>query len=259
MSAAPPPALAPRRAGLLRGTWVVLRRELGAYFDSSIAYAYLIAALVLLTTLYMNEFFLTGRLDMTPLFETLVPLSVFLLPAVTMRLWAEDRKARTFELYVTLPLRAGQLVAGKYLAALALYGLFLAGTLPVVAMLEALGDPDLGLIASGYLGALLQGALLLAIGSLLSALTADQIVAFVAGVAVGFGVVFSGDPRVVAVLDVSAPELGLGSWLAGTLSSLPRHEALVGGLVELSSVTWFLGLTAACLWVEALVVDRLRS
>lgn len=259
MSAGTGPALAPRRASAVRGTMVVARRELGAYFDSSIAYAYLIAALVLLTTLYMNEFFLTGRLDMTPLFETLAPLSVFLLPAVTMRLWAEDRKARTFELYVTLPLRSGQLVLGKYLAALALYGLFLAGTLPVVVMLRALGEPDLGLIAAGYLGALLHGALLLALGSLLSALTADQIVAFVASVAVGFVVVLSGEPRVVAVLDGMAPELAPGSLIAGSLSSLPRYEALLGGLIELSSVLWFLGLSAACLWVEALAVGRLRS
>jgi ABC-2 type transport system permease protein len=238
---------------------VVARRELGAYFDSSIAYAYLIAALVLLTSLFMNEFFLTGRLDMTPLFDALAPLSVFLLPAVTMRLWAEDRKARTFELYVTLPLRAGQLVLGKYLAALALYGLFLLGTAPVVAMLVSLGDPDLGRIAAGYLGAFLHGALLLAVGSLLSALTADQIVAFVTGVAAGFVLVFSGDPRVVAVLDGMAPELGAGSRLAGSLSTLPRYDALLDGLVELSTVTWFVGLAAACLWVEALAVERLRS
>lgn len=247
------------RAGLVRGTLVVFRRELAAFFDSAIAYVYLIAALVLLGSLYMNEFFLTGRLDMTPLFDTLAPLSIFLLPAVTMRLWAEDKKSRTFELYVTLPLRAGQLVVGKYLAALTLYAIFLVGTLPIVAMLLSLGDPDLGLIASGYLGALLFGGLLLAIGTFLSSLTSDQIVAFVSSVAFGFALVFTGDPRVVAVLDGMAPALGAGTWLADSVAALPHYENFLRGLVELSSVVWFTGLTAAFLWLNTLVVARVRT
>jgi len=247
------------RAGWARGVALVCGRELGAFFDSAIAYVYLISALVLLTSLFMNEFFLTGRLDMTPLFDALGPLSIFLLPAISMRLWAEDKKSRTFELWMTLPLRPAQVVWGKYLAALALYGVFLLGTTPIVVMLAWLGDPDLGLVFSGYLGALFLGALLLACGALLSSLTGDQIVAFVASVLAGFLFVFTGHPKVVAVLDGMAPELGAGSLLAESVAALPRYEGFVRGLVELSSVVWFAGLAGVFLWLNAVVVTRVRS
>jgi ABC-2 type transport system permease protein len=247
------------RPGRLSGVGIVCGRELAAFFDSAIAYVYLISALVLLGSLFMNEFFLTGRLDMTPFFDSLAPLSIFLLPAVTMRLWAEDRKTRTFELWMTLPLSPGQIVLGKYLAALSLYSIFLLGTTPIVIMLVSLGSPDLGLILSGYLGAFALGMLFLAFGSLLSSLTGDQIVAFVASVVVGFLFLFTGHPRVVAVLDGMAPQLGPGSWLTENVAALPHYESFVRGLVELSSVVWFAGLTAVFLWLNTIVVTRVRS
>jgi ABC-2 type transport system permease protein len=252
-------AASPRHLGLARGVALVFGRELSAFFDSAIAYVYLISGLVLLSSLFMNEFFLTGRLDMTPFFDSLAPISVFLLPAVTMRLWAEDRKSRLFELWMTLPLRPGQIVLGKFAAALALYVVFLLGTTPIVLMLESLGDPDLGLVLSGYLGALLLGALFLALGSFLSSLTGDQIVAFVTSVLGGFAFVFTGHPKVVAVLDGMAPGLEPGSFLADHAAALPRYESFVRGLVELSSGVWFVGLTAAFLWLNTLVVSKVRS
>ena len=247
------------RTGWVRGVSVVFGRELGAFFDSAIAYVYLISALVLLSSLFMNEFFLTGRLDMTPFFDDLAPISVFLLPAVTMRLWAEDKKTRTFELWMTLPLRAGQVVVGKFAAALALYSLFLVGTLPIVIMLESLGDPDLGLVLSGYLGAFLLGALFLAMGLFLSGLTGDQIVAFVTSVLCGFAFVFTGHPKVVAVLDGMAPGAELGTHLAGSVAALPHYESFVRGLVQLPSLVWFVALAAAFLWLNSLVVSKVRS
>ena len=262
--AAPPPtaarpAQAPPAVGLLRGVGVVLGRELGAFFDSAIAYVYTIAALLLATSLFMNEFFLTGKLDMTPFFDLLAPLSVALLPAITMRVWAEERKHRTFELWATLPLRSGQVVVGKFLAAFALYLVFLVGTLPIVVMLEALGEPDPGLIASGYLGAALLGALLLAVGCLLSSLTSDQIVAFLLAALAGFVLIASGHPRVVAVLDGLAPELGAGRFLADHVAALPHYERFARGLVAASSLVYFVGLSAVALWLNALVVERHRS
>ena len=248
-----------RRAGWPRAVSIVFGRELSAFFDSAIAYVYLISALVLLSSLFMNEFFLTGRLDMTPFFDSLAPISIFLLPAVTMRLWAEDKKTRTFELWMTLPLRPGQVVLGKFCAALALYALFLLGTAPIVVMLESLGDPDLGLVLSGYLGAFLFGGLFLAFGTFLSGLTGDQIVAFVTSVLCGFVFVFTGHPKVIAVLDGMAPGAELGTWLADHVAALPHYESFVRGLVELPSVLWFVGLAGAFLWLNTLVVAKVRS
>lgn len=246
-------------AGYLSGVGVVLGRELGAFFDSAIAYVATIAGLLLVTSLFMNEFFLTGKLDLTPLFDLLAPLSAVLLPAITMRVWAEERKQRTFELWATLPLRSGQVVLGKYLATLVLFAVFLCGTLPIVGMLLALGRPDLGLIAAGYLGALLFGALLLAIGCLISSLTADQIVAFLLAALAGFVLIASGHPTVTAVLDGAAPRLGLGRFLADHVSALPHFERFVRGLVAGSSLVYFVGLAAVALLLNALVVTRLRT
>ncbi len=247
---------APRHAAL-RGIGVVYRRELAAVFDSSVAYVYLIGALLLCCALFMNEFFLTGRLDMAPFFDALAPISALLLPALTMRLWAEDLKTRTFELWMTLPLSAGQVVVGKYLAALSVWVVFLIGTLPIVLMLTWLGDPDLGLISSGYLGALLLGGLFLAIGLFASALSSDQVVAFVTSVTLCALLLATGHPKVVAILDGQAS--GLGRALAGTVSALPPYEELARGLVSLASLVWFGGLTATFLGLNAAMVARLRS
>ncbi|MCB9914330.1 MAG: ABC transporter permease [Planctomycetes bacterium] len=248
----PPPGPGP-----LRGVGVVLRRELGAFFDGAAAYVYLVGALLLSSSLFMNEFFLTARVDMTPFFEALFPIALFLLPGLSMRLWAEDRRTRTFELWMTLPLAPWQVVAGKYLAALGVWCVYLVGTTPIVVMLAALGAPDLGLVASGYLGALCLGALLLAVGSLASALTSDQIVAFVLAVAVGALLYASGHPRAVAVLDGQVP--GLGRLFADHVSALPRYEELVRGLVSLSTLVWFGGTSLVLLGLETALVTRLRQ
>jgi len=241
------------------GTLIVLRRELGATFGSAVAYVYTVAAILLVNSLFMNEFFLTGRLSMRPFFDALPWLSVLLLPAISMRLWSEERKQRTFELWMTLPLAPSQVVLGKFLAALGLYLVFLAGTLPIPILLEVLGDPDRGLIVSGYGGAVLLGALFLAVGGLLSALSRDQITAFIASVLAGFLFVATGHERVIAVLDGLAPRQGLGTRIADHVSALPRYEDLVRGLIELSDLLWFLGVTGVFLAATTWVVTRFRA
>ena len=108
------------------GVRLVAARELGAAFDSGIATVATVALTLLASSIFMNEFFLTGTVDMTPFFDLLPLLLAFFLPALSMRLWAEEKKSRTIELLFTLPIRPLQAVLGKYLAALGLYGLFLA-------------------------------------------------------------------------------------------------------------------------------------
>jgi len=163
-----PNALSSRESAA--AVFAIARRELAATFDSAIAYVYAIGFVVLANSIFMNAFFLAGTADMTAFFDRLPLLLAVFLPAVTMRLWAEERRQRTIELLLTLPIRPREAVAGKYVAALALYALFLAGSLPIVVMLFALGDPDGGLILGGYMGAFLLGAQLLAVGMFLSAL-----------------------------------------------------------------------------------------
>jgi ABC-2 type transport system permease protein len=243
----------------LRGLGVVLGRELGATFDSVIAYVYTIAGLLLVNSLFMNEFFLTRRLDMTPFFELLPPLFVFFLPALTMRLWSEERKTRTFEFLATLPLTGMQTTLAKFLSAQILLALFLLGTCPIVVMLHSLGDPDSGALLAGYLGAFLLGSSFLGFGLFVSSLTSDQIVAFVLSVLLGFVFVFIGHERVTAVLDGLAPELALGSGLADRLGALTHYEPFVRGLVELEGLVFFGALTVVFVWLTARSVEANRT
>ena len=238
---------------------LVARREIGAAFDAGIAWVAAAVYTLLSNSIFMNEFFLAGTVDMTPFFDLQPLLLAFFLPALSMRLWAEEKKQRTVEFLLTLPVRPLQVVLGKYLAALFLYGLLLLGSLPIPIMLVVLGEPDLGRIASGYLGLAGLGAFLLAFGGLLSALSRDQIVAFVISTLAGFAFVLTGEPRVVAVLDGLAPDLAVGSILANHLSVLPAYGQLVRGVVELSSVLRFLLGAGLFLQATALFLERDRD
>ena len=148
----------------MQNTLTIFRREFAAYFNSPIAYIFIIAFLVLNSGLFMTGFFLNGAADLRVFFGNLPFFLIFFIPAVSMRLWAEDKRTGTFELLMTLPMRAREVMLGKYLAALAFYLVALAGTLPLPIMVMALGNPDVGAIWSGYIGAALLGALYLAIG-----------------------------------------------------------------------------------------------
>ena len=160
---------------------------------------------------------------------------------------------------LTLPIRSYQAVLGKYAAALVLYGLFLLCSLPIPLMLEVLGTPDRGLILSGYLGLVCFGALFLAIGSFLSALSRDQIVAFVSTTAIGFALVLTGNERVVAILDGVFPAVGLGTFLGDTVSVIPRYDTFVRGVIVLSTLSYFVLLSALALWTCSAVLDRVRT
>jgi len=241
------------------GIRLVAGRELGAYFDSSIAYVYTIAFVVLANSVFMNEFFLTGSVDMAPFFDLLPLLLAFFLSAITMRSWAEERKVRTIELLLTLPIRPFQAILGKYVAALGLFGLFILGSLPIPVMLAVLGDPDGGLILSGYLGLVGLGATLLSAGMFLSALSGDQIVAFVASALLGAFLILTGNDKVVAVLDGLAPAAAAGTFLRENVSALPRYEDFVRGVVDLGAVAYFGGTSALFLGMTALVLRRNRT
>lgn len=257
-----PEAEARGRLGALRefaaGAGLVAGRELRAFFDSAIAYIYAAVFLVLSGTTFMNAFFLEGVVDMSPWFEVLPFLLIPFVPAITMRSWSEEHAQGTVELLLTLPLEPLQVVAGKYAAALLYFVVVVAGSLPIVVMLAWLGDPDLGLILSGYFGALLLGALFLASGQFLSSLTHNQIVAFVLAAMVAFLLVFSGHPQVVEILDGLAPAWQPGTWLAESVSCLPHYRAFAGGLVGLDHLLYFALLGAFFLWMTGVGLRRLK-
>jgi ABC-2 type transport system permease protein len=243
-------------AGFACGARTVFRRELEAYFDSTIAYVYASVFLGLAATIFMNSFFLNSLVDMGPYFATLPFLLIPLVPAITMRSWAEERAQNTFELLMTLPLTPIQLVLGKYLSACCFFALVLCGSFPIVLMLFWLGEPDGGLIFTSYLGALFLGALFLAFGQFVSSLTHDQIVAFILAALFGFVFVLSGHDKVVEVVDGLAPQAQIGTWLYESISVMPHYEAFGRGLISAADILYFGLLISFFIWMNALSLQR---
>lgn len=242
----------------LRGTYVIAARELEAFFDAPIAYIYAAVFLVLSCATFMNTFFLNGVLEMAPYFDTLPFLLIPFIPALTMRSWAEERAQHTIELLMTLPLNSIQIVVGKYVAALAFYTIVLLGSMPIVGMLLWLGSPDLGLIFTSYLGAFMLGGFFLAFGLFASGLTQDQIVAFVLATLLGFVFVLSGHEKVVEVFDGLAPAYQPGTFLYESLSVVPHYAAFTQGLIDLSSVLYFVLMSGFFIWMNDLTLKRNR-
>ncbi len=238
---------------------LVAGRELRALFDAPVAYVATIASLLVVLSLFTTEFFLAARLDLAPLFRWLPVAGAVLLPALAMRLWAEERRRRTFELWVTLPFTALEVVLGKFLAGVAVWTIFLLGTTPAALLLYALGEPDGGLILSGYLGALLLGSLLLAQALFFSSLTREVVVAFLTGCAGCVLFLATGAPELVAILDGLSPDLALGSMLAEHLSALVRYDTLRSGFIGLGECAWFLGTTSVFLAANTWAVRHLRD
>ena len=243
----------------MRAIRLVAGRELRALFDAPVAYVATVASLLVVLSLFSTEFFLAGRLDLTPLFRWIPAAAAVLLPALAMRLWAEERRRRTFELWVTLPLSSVELVLGKFLAGVGVWLLFLLGTSPAVLLLYALGEPDGGLILSSYLGALLLGALLLAQALFLSSLTREVVVAFLTGCAGSVLFLASGAPALTAILDGLAPELALGTLLADNLSALLRYDAFCAGYIGLGESAWLVGTAAVFLALNTWTIRNIRD
>jgi ABC-2 type transport system permease protein len=237
----------------MNNTNVVFRREFASYFNSPIAYIFIIVFLLLTGLLFMLNFFLIGQADMRGFFGALPLLLTFFIPAISMRLWAEDRRQGTFELLMTLPMRPYEVMLGKYLAALAFFALALAGSLPIPIMLNALGNPDNGTVVSGYLGALMMGALYLSVGIFTSGLMRDQISAFILGVMACLIMWLLGQTFVAAVFDGWVD--GLGRLLQQYLGMTAHFEPMLRGVVALGDVVYFLALTVFFLFLNALWLE----
>jgi len=237
----------------MQSTMTIFRREFASYFNSPIAYIFIIAFLMLNSGLFMTSFFLNGSADLRSFFGNLPFFLIFFIPAVSMRLWAEDKRTGTFELLMTLPIRAREVMMGKYLAAFAFYLVALAGTIPLPIMVSALGNPDLGAIWSGYIGAALLGGLYLAVGSFTSGLMRDQISAVILGIMACFLIFIVGVPGVAATIDGWLP--GYGSFLQHYVGLSDHFEMMLRGVVSLGDLTYFLGTTAFFLTLNTLWMD----
>jgi ABC-2 type transport system permease protein len=180
----------------MRSTWIIARREYKAYFISPIAYVYLITFLVITNWLFFRSFFVIGQADMRAFFGMMPWIFLFFVPAVAMGKWSEERKLGTLEILCTLPIRDVEIVIGKFAAGLALIITAIVLTLPMAFTVWLIGDLDWGPVIGGYIGLMFLGGAYLSVGLTISALTENQIVAFILGVAVSFVLLIIGTPIV---------------------------------------------------------------
>ena len=233
----------------------VMRRELAGYFSTPVAWVFIVIFLVMagVFTFYIGSFYDRGIADLDPFFNFHPWLYLFLVPAIAMRLWAEERRSGSIELLLTLPLTTGQAVLGKFLAAWLFVGLALLLTFPVWLTVNYLGQPDNGVIVSAYIGSWLMAGGFLAIGSCMSALTRNQVVAFILSVVVCFGFLLSGLPMVMNLFTGWAPQALLDA--IADFSFLAHFAAISKGVIDLRDLVYFGLVITFWLLANAVVLE----
>lgn len=233
----------------------IFRRELLSYFNSPIAYIFIIAILAVCSGFYMFFFFFaSGLAEMRDFFSLNSWLMLFFLPAITMRLWADEQKSGSIALLQSLPMKPHELVLGKYFAGLGFYILYLIGTLPIPIAIAFLGKPDFGPIIGGYLGLFFLGALYTAVGIFFSGLFKDQITAWVMAVIGCLVLHLIGWLPVAAQLDSWVG--GFGTFLQRALGSLDHFENMYKGIISLNDIIYFVSFIAVFLALNALTVEQ---
>ncbi len=237
----------------------IIRRELSAYFATPVAYVFIVIFLVLtgVFTFYLGGFYERGIADLDPFFRFHPWLYLFLVPAISMRLWAEERRSGTIELLLTLPITLWQAVVGKFLAAWLFLGIALALTFPVWLTVNYLGEPDNGAILAAYCGSWLMAGGFLAIGSCMSALTRNQVVAFILAVVVCFGFLLSGLPMITDLFSGWAPQALLDA-IAG-LSFLSHFADISRGVIDLRDLLYFALVTGFWLMANMVVLELKKA
>jgi ABC-2 type transport system permease protein len=238
---------------------IIMNRELRAYFATPLAYIFIVIFLALAGafTFYLGNFFERGQADLNSFFVFHPWLYLILVPAIAMRLWAEERRSGTIELLMTLPTTTFAAVLGKFLAAWIFAGIALALTFPLWLAVNYLGQPDNGVIALSYLGSWAMAGAFIAIGACMSALTKNQVIAFVLGAAACFLFLMSGVDLVLAAFRPWAPQLVVDT--VASFSFITHFSELMKGSVSLATVLFFGSLIAFCLVVNTLLADLKKA
>jgi ABC-2 type transport system permease protein len=239
--------------------WVLFWRELSSYFATPIAYVFIIIFLFLtgIFTFYLGNFFERGQADLLPFFSFHPWLYLFLIPALAMRLWAEERKSGTIELLLTLPITITEAVLGKFLAVWAFTAITLFLTFPMWISVNYLGNPDNAVILAGYIGSLLMAGAFLAIGACMSALTKNQVIAFIITVVVCLTFILSGFPLVLDFFSGWAPQI-----IVETISSfsfLTHFNAISKGVIDVRDIIYFFSLIIFWLFLTAILIEMKKA
>lgn len=243
----------------MRNVRTIFQREFASYFATPLAFVFIVIFLVLAGAFafYLGGFYERGQADLAPFFNYHPWLYLFLIPALSMRLWAEERKSGSIELLMTLPVTTWQAVIGKYLAAWAFAGVALALTFPIWITVNFLGDPDNGAIFAAYLGSFLMAGGFLAIGACLSAATRNQVIAFILTVVVCFGFLLSGFSLVLGLFEGWAPQPIVDA--VASLSFLTHFGSIAKGVIDLRDILYFAVLIGVWLTANAIVLDMKKA
>jgi ABC-2 type transport system permease protein len=243
----------------MANTLVLFKRELSGYFTTPVAYVFIFFFLVLLggLTFFLGQFFANEQADLQAFFTWHPWIYLFFVPAIAMRLWAEERKSGTIELLMTLPVTTAQAVAAKFLAAWAFVGIALLLTFPMVLTVNYLGDPDNGVIAAGYVGSWLMAGAYLAIGACISAATKNQVIAFVISVFVCFALILAGFPFVTDWVAAVVPAVVVDA--VHSLSFMTHFDSITKGVIDARDLLFYLSVMVCFLIANALVVQTTKA
>ncbi|MBL6957912.1 MAG: ABC transporter permease subunit [Rhodospirillales bacterium] len=243
----------------MRNIRVIFWRELAAYFSTPLAYVFIVIFLALTgsMTFYLGGFFIRAQADLQGFFGYHPWLYLLLIPAIAMRLWAEERKTGTIEFLMTLPISTTQAVLGKFLAAWTFTGIALGLTFPMWITVNVLGDPDNGVIAASYIGSLFMAGAFLSIGSCISALTKNQVIAFIVASTVCFLFTMSGLDLVLDFFRGWAPESIVEA--VASLSFLTHFNSISKGVIDLRDAIYFASLIVFWLYANVIVVDLKKA
>ena len=239
----------------LNKTYIILDRELKGYFRTPLASIFLLVFLALSSgmTFFLGRFFERDQADLTAFFSWHPWLFLVLMPAIGMRLWAEERRSGTIELLITLPVTNTQLVVGKFLASWIFTLIALILTMPIWITVNYLGEPDNHVILISYFGSWLMAGAFLALTSCLSALTKNQVIAFIISSISGFMLIMAGFNLVLSAVRSWSP-----NWITETISSmsfLSHFSRIQIGVFDLSTLVFFISMIILCLWINVQLVQ----
>jgi len=238
---------------------ILFRREFSSFFATPVAYVFIGIFLVLsgVFTFFVGGFYERGQADLLPFFNFHPWLYLFLVPAIAMRSWSEERKSGTIELLMTLPINTWQAMLAKHLAAWAVLGLSLLLTFPLWLTVNYLGNPDNGIIVAAYFGSWLMAGAFLSIGMCMSALTKNQVIAFILSVVVCFIFVVSGSNIVLDAFKSWAPSVVID--VVASFSFLTHFEAMAKGVIALDDVMYFLLVTICWLFAGLVLIEQKKA
>ena len=237
----------------------IMKRELYGYFSTPVAYVFIVIFLFMsgIFTFYIGAFYERGQADLEPFFRFHPWLYLFLIPAIAMRLWSEERKSGTVELLMTLPVSLPEAVIGKFLAAWIFSGVALVLTFPMWITVNYLGNPDNTVILASYIGSFLMAGGFLAIGSCISALTKSQVIAFVISVVICFLFILSGFPMVLDFFTGWAPQALVDA--IASLSFLTHFNSIQKGVIDLRDIIYFAVLITFWLYANVVTMEATKA